>query len=187
MHLRGHQPPYTTQQIDYLATDDLHHYAQVYLHAVPAAEVLTPPRYCQWTGSGWTCTPADTFEWLDYTFSGVRREDYWFPSPVGEVTKGYSSPEHLFDPNPRWTDPAYVWPREYLHLYFNLPAGSEPPCPVSGPDGPCIVYDDRAPGQEILVTTLRGRARWLWPPRTWDYELAVEYPFTLTATQWEAP
>ena len=47
------------QQIDYLATDDLRYYAQVYLHAVPAAEVVTPPQYCEWTGSGWTCTPIE--------------------------------------------------------------------------------------------------------------------------------
>jgi len=187
LHLRGHEPPYTTQQIDYLASDDVHHYAQVYLHAVPAAEVVSPPQYCEWTGSGWTCTPADGFEWLGYTFSGVRRASYWFPSPVGEVTKAYSSAEHTFNPYPRWSDPDYDWPREFLHLYFNLPAGSMPPCPVTGLDGPCVIYEDRAPGEEILVTTLRGRATWTSPPRSEEFELAVEYPLILSATQWEAP
>ncbi len=187
LHLRGHEPPYTTQQIDYLASDDVHHYAQVYLHAVPAAEVVTPPQYCEWNGSGWTCTPADGFEWLNYSFSGVRREGYWFPSPVGEVTKAYSSVEHTFNPYPRWIDPDYAYPREFLHLYFNLPAGSTPPCPVSGLDGPCIIYEGRAPGEEILVTTLRGRATWTSPPRSEEFELAVEYPLILSATQWEAP
>jgi hypothetical protein len=187
LHLRGHEPPYTSQQIDYLATDDVHYYAQVYLHAVPAAEVTSPPQYCEWTGSGWSCTPADAFEWLDYSFAGVRRGGHWFPSPVGEVTKAYSSAEHTFNPSPRWTDPDYLWPREFLHLYFNLPAGSMPPCPVSGLDGPCIVYDGRAPGEEILVTTLRGRATWASPPWSEEFELAVEYPLILSATQWEAP
>jgi hypothetical protein len=187
LHLRGHEPPYTTQQIDYLATDDVHYYAQVYLHAVPAAEVVTPPRACEWTGSGWVCTPADTFEWLSYTFQGVQREGIWFPSPAGEVTKGYSSAQHTFDPAPRWTDPDYAWPGEFLHLYFNLPAGSEPPCPVAGADGPCIIYDGRAPGREVLVATLRGRAIWTSPPRTEEFELAVEYPLILSAVQWEAP
>jgi len=187
LHLRGHEPPYTTQQIDYLASDDVHHYAQVYLHAVPAAEVVSPPQYCEWTGSGWTCTPADGFEWLNYSFEGVRRAGYWFPSPAGEVTKAYSAAEHTFDPYPRWTDPDYDWPREFLHLYFNLPAGSTPPCPVSGLDGPCIVYQNRAPGEEILVATLRGRATWTSPSRTEVFELAIEYPLILSATQWEAP
>ncbi len=187
LHLRGHEPPYTTQQIDYLATDDVYHYAQVYLHAVPSAETVTPPRYCEWNGAGWTCTPADTFEWLGYTFSGVRREGYWFPSPVGEVTKSYSVPDHTFDPDPRWTDPDYAYPREFLHLYFNLPAGSTPPCPVSGPDGPCIVYDGRAPGEETLVATLHTRATWLSFSITRDFDLATEYPLILTATQWEYP
>jgi hypothetical protein len=187
LHLRGHEPPYTTQQIDYLATDDVHHYTQVYLHAVPAAELVSLPQYCEWTGSGWTCTPANTFEWLDYSFEGVWRAGYWFPSPVDEVTKAYSSAEHTFDPYPRWTDPDYRWPREFLHLYFNLPAGSTPPCPVSGLDGPCIVYEDRAPGEEILATSLRGRATWTSPPWSEEFNLAVEYPLILSATQWEAP
>lgn len=187
LHLRGHEPPYIEQQIDYLAGDDIHYYAQVYLHAVPAAEVITPPQYCEWTGIGWTCTSADAFEWLDYSFRGVRREGYWFPSPVGEVTKDYSSDQHIFDPFPRWTDPDYLWPREFLHLYFNLPAGSTPPCPVSGLDGPCIVYDSRAPGEEILMATLRGRATWSSPPWNEEFELAVEYPLILSATQWEVP
>jgi hypothetical protein len=187
LHLRGHEPPYTTQQIDYLATDDVHYYAQVYLHAVPAAEVVSPPEYCEWNGTGWTCTPADSFEWLDYSFEGVRREGHWFPSPAGMVTKAYSAAEHTFDPHPRWTDPDYIWPREYLHLYFNLPAGSTPSCPVSGSDGPCVVYPSRAPGEEILVTTLRGRATWTSPPWSEVVELDVEYPLILSATQWEAP
>jgi hypothetical protein len=154
---------------------------------VPAAEVVRPPQYCEWLGSGWTCIPADSFEWLDYTFRGVRREGYWFSSPVGEVARSYSSAQHLFNPEPRWTDPAYAWPREFLHLYFNLPAGSTPLCPVMGPDGPCIVYDDRAPGQEILVATLHGQATWSSPPRSEDFDLVAEYPLILSASQGEVP
>ena len=103
------------------------------------------------------------------------------------MTKAYSAAEHTFDPHPRWTDPDYFWPREYLHLYFNLPAGSTPSCPVSGSDGPCIVYAGRAPGEEILVTTLRGRATWTSPPWSVVVGLDVEYPLILSATQWEAP
>ena len=131
--------------------------------------------------------PADLVLWEGYTFHGVERAGRHFPSPAGDVTKAYTSARHTFDREPRPDDADYAWPGEFLHLYFNLPAGSEPACPVSGDDGPCLVYDDRAPGKETLETTLHLRATWTVRTLTQSFALPVAYPITLSATQGEQP
>jgi hypothetical protein len=161
------------------------HPAQVFIHAVPVAEVDSMPGYCEYTvGSGWDCVPADNFTWTGYAFTGVRRTDtygvdHWFPSPVGPYEQPYTSQTHTFNDTPRWTDPQYVYPDEYTHVYFALPGVSLPDCP---PGKTCIFYEDRAPGVERLEFDLYGYGEW-GITQTHAYTIAVTYPITITKSR----
>lgn len=188
LHLKTHNPPYTGQHKDY--RNGTRHKGQVFIHAVPAAEVTTMPRYCEYVlGTGWTCTEATDFAWTGYAFTGVRRKDtdgveHWCPSPVGIYARSYTSPTHPFNPTPHDHAPAYDYPYEYTNLYFAFPGTALPECPTDyyGSNLTCIYYEDRAPGVENLEFDLYGTGDW-GGGHTRAFTMTASFPITLTKSR----